>query len=305
MVFYIRLAIVVTFLVSVYGGIPESYNLKVSTNCGKDHVADAVVTVLTDLPRAFVFAKCATGSADFTSSDGTTYKLPVSFPGKGTSKCKFLKRKGVDTYVLTVVVAYGEDDDQVQQSDQIYTITCTFDPNALDDSAKQTIEGSLAAPRAVEVDNGPDTSSSVKLTIADILGNDLDPGEPLTLGRKIILKIKTDGTSKEVGISPWSCDVVGSNPKQRYAVLRAGCGDGIVFPRHSGFTTKGLTATGPFFDSFTLPGEKTLVFECKVTLCSTPCNGNSCGSKRGRRDVHGIFENKITLRSTRFQNLEQ
>ncbi|MCH6102088.1 hypothetical protein MMA98_24115, partial [Salmonella enterica] len=60
--------------------------------------------------------------------------------------------------------------------------------------------------------------------MADILGNDLRPDEALTLGRKVILKIKTDGTSKEVGVSPVSCDVVGSVPKARYAVLRAGCG---------------------------------------------------------------------------------
>nr|ACX37428.1 vitelline envelope zona pellucida domain protein 18 [Haliotis rufescens] len=304
MVFGFRLAIVVTFLVSVYGAIPKNYILKVSTNCGSDHVGDAVVTVLTDLPRALVFAKCPAGDVDFTSNDGITYNLPISFPGKGSSKCKFLKRKDVETYVTRVVVAYGEDDDQVQQSDEIYTITCTFDPKALDDTAEQTIEESLAAPRVLQINNGPVSSSSVTLTMADILGNDLRPDEALTLGRKVTLKIKTDGTSKEVGVSPLSCDVVGSVPMARYAVLRAGCGDGIVFPRHYGFNTKGLTSIGPYFDSFTLPGEKTLAFECNVTLCSTLCDGSSCGKSRIRRDIHGIFENQITLTSARFQNPE-
>lgn len=56
------------------------------------------------------------------------------------------------------------------------------------------------------------------------------------------------------------------------------CGDGLVFPKTSGFQTIGNKVYSPYFDAFKLSGpDDTVEFQCRFVECPGPCNGVGCG----------------------------
>ncbi|XP_071101025.1 vitelline envelope sperm lysin receptor-like [Haliotis cracherodii] len=135
------------------------------------------------------------------------------------------------------------------------------------------------------------------MEVVDILNHQVSR---LLLGKKIRLKLNTSGAAGELGLRPSSCDMVGSDTGHRYALLRAGCGDGIIFPRRSGFISYGLEAFSPYFESVTLSAESYLKFECNFTLCSSMCGGSSCVNERRRRNdmEHGHSDMRKSTKKT-------
>ncbi|XP_046582119.1 vitelline envelope sperm lysin receptor-like isoform X2 [Haliotis rubra] len=260
----------------------------VKPSCGSDGISDAVVTVITDL-QAEARGKCSgSKTVPFTSLDGVHFTLPVSYP-QGSSLCKFIERgNATKVYTVKVIVAFGESGNPLHQVEEEYRVTCTFGPNGKGASKQHKIGDSLIAPSVLKNNVGPGSKATVNLVVNSVVGVDLS-ATPLKLGRIVSLAATATTSGSEVGVRPTSCDAISG--QQRYAILRAGCGDGIVFNTTDGFVTKGLTTRSPFFEMFTMGGSSSVKFECNFTLCSKNCDGSSCVNGRNRRSQ--VEESKI------------
>ncbi len=53
------------------------------------------------------------------------------------------KRKDSHTYFFLMHVSFGDEGARVQEGEDYYTITCTYDPNTAKDSPDQTLEERL------------------------------------------------------------------------------------------------------------------------------------------------------------------
>ncbi|XP_067668779.1 vitelline envelope sperm lysin receptor-like [Haliotis asinina] len=268
------------FAAIVQADIPAGYILKITPNCGANGVSDGSVTIVTDL-NADARAICAGGlSVPFATVDGVNFNLPFSFSGrKGGQPCVFVRRPNSKMFAAKVIVAYGEPGSLLHQYTEEYTISCSFGSKGKDVSAVQSIGKTLMAPKEIQTNVGRSSSSPIVLRMLDVLGKDMT-GVKVNHGRKVRLSAAFSGPEK--GIRPVSCDAIDST-NARYAILRAGCGDGIVFPKNKGFTTKGKKTTSPTFKAFSINTDTSLKFECNFTLCASRCNGNSCTNARGRR----------------------
>nr|UNY67734.1 VEZP6 [Haliotis tuberculata] len=272
--------ILLVFVTIPKAAVPRGYIVKVEPLCGSDGVKDAVVTVTTDL-QAEARGQCAgSKTVPFTNIDGAHFTLSVSYQ-KGSSHCKFIERgNSTKVYTLKVIVAFGESGNPLQQVEEEYRVTCTFGANGKVASKLHKIGDSLIAPSVLKNNVGPGSKAKVNLVVSSVTGVDLS-ATPLKLGRIVSLAATATTTGKELGVRPTSCDAISG--QQRYAILRAGCGDGIVFNTTDGFVTKGLTTRSPFFEMFTIGGSSSVKFECTFTLCSGNCDGSSCVNGRKRR----------------------
>nr|UNY67750.1 VEZP23 [Haliotis tuberculata] len=268
------------FAAIVKADIPAGYILKITPNCGANGVSDGSVTIVTDL-NAEARAVCAGGlNVPFTTADGVNFNLPFSFASRrGGQRCVFVRRPNSKMYAAKVVVSYGEPGSLLHQYTEEYTISCSFGFKGKDLSAVQNIGKTLMAPKEIQTNVGKSSKSLIVLRMLDVLGRDMT-GVKVNHGRKVCLSATFRGFEK--GIRPVSCDAIDST-NARYAILRAGCGDGIVFKKNQGFTTAGKTTSSPIFKAFSINTDKALKFECNFTLCATKCNGNSCTNARGRR----------------------
>ncbi|XP_046553816.1 vitelline envelope sperm lysin receptor-like isoform X2 [Haliotis rubra] len=280
-----RVAFILALVVAIVRGDPPAgYIIDVLPNCGADAVADGYVEVVTDL-NANAKAVCAGGTVHkFSAVDKVKFRLDVSYPGRGSSPCVFEKRKGVDVYVITVTVAYGQKGGMVQKKSEQYTVTCTFSAAGGVASVKHTIHDGLTAPLEVQHNTGSESKSTVTLNVVDVLGNDLT-GSDLHLVKTVQLKAVSKGEQGEKGVKPVSCDAIGVNTKKRYPVLRAGCGDGIIFKRNQGFTTTGLTSVSPYFPAFNVASDPVVSFQCNFTFCDAVCDGSTCKNDKNRRSA--------------------
>nr|UNY67747.1 VEZP20 [Haliotis tuberculata] len=285
----IRVAFIQAFVVAIVRGDPPAgYIIDVRPTCGADAVADGYVEVVTDL-NANAKAICAGGTVHkFSAVDKIKLRLDVSYPGRGRSPCVFTKRKGVEVFVITVTVAYGQKGGMLQQKSEQYTVTCTFSAAGGIASVKHTIHEGLTAPSEVQHNTGTESKSTVTLKIVDVLGNDLT-GSDLHLVKTVQLKAVSKGEQGEKGVKPVSCDAVGVKTNNRYKVLRAGCGDGIIFRKDQGFTTTGLTSVSPYFPAFNVASDPVLRFQCNFTFCAAVCDGSTCKNDKGRRSTE--FDN--------------
>ncbi|XP_046549017.1 mucin-5AC-like [Haliotis rubra] len=134
-------------------------------------------------------------------------------------------------------------------------------------------------PRPPQSHQGQKATSSITLDVVNVLGQSI--AGPIPLARKVQLLATASGASSEQGLRPVACDAVSADG-HRYSVLRAGCGDGIIFAKNQGFTTKGLQAFSPYFKTFKIRKDSSLKFECNFTLCDSVCDGNSCNRRRKR-----------------------
>ncbi|XP_067676840.1 vitelline envelope sperm lysin receptor-like isoform X2 [Haliotis asinina] len=276
----IRAAFILALAI-VRGDPPAGYIIDVLPSCGPDAVADGYVEVVTDL-NAKARAVCAGGTVHkFSAVDKVKLRLDVSYPGGGSSPCVFEKRKDVDVYVITVTVAYGQKGGLVQKKSEQYTVACTFSAAGGVASVKHTIHDGLTAPLEVQHNTGSESKSTVTLNIVDVLGNDLT-GSDLHLVKTVQLKAVSKGEQGEKGVKPVSCDAIGVNTKKRYPVLRAGCGDGIIFKKDQGFTTTGLTSVSPYFPTFNVASDPVLSFQCNFTFCAAACDGSTCHNAKRR-----------------------
>ncbi|XP_046376466.2 vitelline envelope sperm lysin receptor-like isoform X1 [Haliotis rufescens] len=278
-----RCAVVIVLTVFVTmpkAAIPRGYIVQVTPSCGSDGISDALVTVITDL-QAEAWGKCSGAtSVPFTSSDGVHFTLPVSYP-QGSSLCKF-NELGNSTkgYTMKVIVSYGESSNPLHQVEEEYRVTCTFGSSGQSGSKQHRIGDSLIAPSVLKNNVGPGSKAKVNLVVSSVTGGDLS-ATPLKLGRIVTLAATATTSGSEVGVRPTSCDAISG--QRRYAILRAGCGDGIVFNTTDGFVTKGLTTRSPYFQTFAMGGDRSMNFECNFTLCSNNCDGSSCINGRKRR----------------------
>ncbi|XP_067676534.1 vitelline envelope sperm lysin receptor-like [Haliotis asinina] len=268
------------FVTMPNAAVPRGYIMQVKPSCGSDGLTDALVTVITDL-QAEAQGKCSgSKTVPFTTVDRVHFTLPVSYP-KGLSPCKFIERgNSTKVYTLKVTVAFGEPGNPLHQVQEEYRVTCTFGPSGKGASKQHKIGDSLIAPSVLKNNVGPGSKATVNLVVSSVTGVDLS-ATPIKLGRIVSLTATVTTSGSELGVRPTSCDAISG--QQRYAILRAGCGDGIVFNTADGFFTKGLTTKSPLFEMFTLGGSSSLKFECNFTLCSKNCDGSSCVNGRKRR----------------------
>ncbi|XP_071115388.1 vitelline envelope sperm lysin receptor-like [Haliotis cracherodii] len=280
-----RAAFVSALVVAIVRAVPPAgYIIDVKPSCGPDTVADGYVEVVTDL-NANAKAVCLGGTTHkFSKVDNIKLRLNVSYAGRGNSPCIFEKRKGVDVYVISVTVAYGQTGGMIQHKSEQYTVTCTFSAAGGLGTVKHKIHEGLIAPLEVQHNTGRESKSTVTLNVVDVLGNDLT-GSDLHLVKTVQLKAVSKGEQGEKGFKPVSCDAVGVKTKKRYPVLRAGCGDGIIFHRNQGFTTTGLTSVSPYFPAFNVASDPVLRFECNFTFCDAVCDGSSCKNAKIRRSI--------------------
>ncbi|XP_071081178.1 vitelline envelope sperm lysin receptor-like [Haliotis cracherodii] len=261
---------------------PKGYLLKVTPQCGSSESDEAVIKIVSDLDFKGT-AICAGGAkVPFERIDKATALLKVTYGKGGAGKCQFNKRDKVRVYVIKVKVAYGEEGSLVYQAEEERTISCTFDSKNSNQTQGSLITAGLIAPSALSNYHGPAATSKLTLQLTDVLGKDM-LGRKVWRSRKVQLKGTASGSSGEKGVKPVECDAIGHSSGRRYAVIRAGCGDGIVFPKDAGFITDGLVTRSPFFETFGIENDTALNFQCNFTLCPNKCDGDSCKSVRRRR----------------------
>ena len=163
-------------------------------------------------------------------------------------------------------------------------MTCTYDDKQHLISGGYNVGDGMVAPKEIQQHMGFPANTVAVLYLADVLGRTLETNR-IYLGRTVRLVATTNGDDGEMGIKPVACDAVGVNTGERYAILRGGCGDGIVFSKSEGFVTDGLLARSPYFRAFHMSGDKNIKFECNITLCPFPCDSSSCATERKIRSA--------------------
>ncbi|XP_067686910.1 uncharacterized protein [Haliotis asinina] len=265
---------------------PDKFILDVSSQCGRSTSDAAWVTGISDVDADFL-AVCKSGNVfKFHNANGdrVNYRLPVHFSGDASSKCVFNRKGNSQVYVITVKASWGEGSNLIHKSNREYQVTCVYGSRGSDDTRIQSISDRLIAAKTMQENKGPDSVSTIQLEVVDVLGA---PVTFMPQGRKVKLSAKSKGEGRELGIRTIGCDAIGTKTKARYAVIRAGCGDGLIFKKNEGFTTNGLTATSPYFKVFAMRDDNLVKFECNFTMCATKCDGSSCSVSRQRRDVLG------------------
>nr|UNY67748.1 VEZP21 [Haliotis tuberculata] len=260
--------------------VPHKFILKVAPECGPTVKSVAKINVITDL---FItgFARCKDGkNYKFSTTDNVNHLLEVSYAGSG---CVFFKMDSSNVYTVPIFIQYGSPTGPVQTSEEQYQVTCTFDKNGQSKSGFKVVSDALLAPREIQTNLGPSSKSGYSLDMTDVLGNALP--NTVDIGRMVKLTAKSDGRGGESGLRALSCDVVGVKTTKRYAILRAGCGDGMIFKKTAGFTTKGLTSVSPYFATFNLFQDEEVFFDCNFTLCRKACDGSSCATARRKRSM--------------------
>nr|UNY67759.1 ZPB [Haliotis tuberculata] len=287
-----NLVAVVIFMATVRAAIPPGYILQVTPDCGSSDVGDGVISILSDLSVQAKAVCAGNKEVPFVNLDVVNHVLPFSYPTGGSNPCVFTKRKHTRVFTARVIVFYGQMGTSVLHGKEEYIVTCTFSPAGEDVSKTSKITQSLLAANAIHGYAGGDSSSTIILKMVDVLGHNLN-GKSVDLGRKV--QLKAVNTGAEPGIRPVSCDAIDSS-KARYSILRAGCGDGIVFPKTVGFKTTDRKTRSPYFQAFTINVDPILKFECNFTLCDSQCDGDSCASapppgrqKRGSNSDSYVF----------------
>ncbi|XP_067665841.1 vitelline envelope sperm lysin receptor-like [Haliotis asinina] len=270
--------------------IPHKFILKVAPECGPSVNSVAKINIITDL-YITGFARCKDGKKyEFRSSNKVNHILEVSYAGSG---CVFFKMDSSHVYTVPIFIQWGSPASPLQTSEEQYQVTCTFDKNGESKSDFKIITDALLAPREIQTNLGPLAKSGYTLDMTNVLGNALP--STVDIGRMVKLTAKSDGRSGESGLRALSCDVVGVKTTKRYAILRAGCGDGMIFNKSAGFTTKGLTSISPYFATFNLFQDEEVFFDCNFTLCRKACDGSSCATVRRKRSIDSdLSEERIT-----------
>ncbi|XP_050399449.2 vitelline envelope sperm lysin receptor isoform X2 [Patella vulgata] len=261
--------------------IPAGYILDVKPVCGSSVRARPIVKILTDLNIRAV-ARCANGDLNFTKYDAANYELVGSYVHSSRG-CLFTNHKG--TYKLDVAIIYGLPGSGLLSNEQVYTVSCSFNSKAKISASRHQVVGGLVSPHEKLYNVGTSVSSSyITLNVQDIRRNTISTSIPID--KVITLYAVSLGTLKEIGLRAVSCYGIGATNKKRYAILRAGCGDGQVIPHNTGFITNGRTTRSPYFKSFYVEGDKLVSYECTFQLCTGSCNGSSCSV--GKNLVKGI-----------------
>nr|UNY67757.1 VEZP30 [Haliotis tuberculata] len=290
--------IVLGLIATVQAVVPPGYLLDIEPACGKNGIADAAIHLLTDYDAEAKAVCAGNKEVSFTSTDGVFFTLPVSYPvkGGGSSPCKFVKKKDAFVYTILVNVAFGSPGSRLHQTDERYTITCSYQPGANKKSSSVKVKPGAAAPKVIEGNTPPKSPSPILLYLVDVIGRKITGS--VNAGKSVRLKAVTLGPADK-GLRPESCDALNSKGG-RLSILRSGCGDGMVLKQTQGFTTLGKRTYSAFFKVFTVNGDPQLKFECNFTVCAKTCNGPSCFPKgRKRREQPGGILGSFLLSSPR------
>ncbi|XP_064599776.1 vitelline envelope sperm lysin receptor-like [Liolophura sinensis] len=235
---------------------------------------DTTFKLLADVP-AYATATCKGNyKYDFREvGDGISFTLKVGFDERLAHKqCVFQKKVSTNTFVVLIEVGWGEPGGFILTHKEQYQVSCAYGGKGTGKSLDKPVDDWLIAPKEKQYLLGKEVSSTFTLRVINVHG---DPFfHELPLGRWMQLEAISNGKSGEKGIRVLSC--VAANSVTSYAILRAGCGDGIVFEKNAGFETRGLRVFSPYFEGFKLKGSNQLMFVCNITVCDHNCNGNSC-----------------------------
>ncbi|XP_041375491.1 vitelline envelope sperm lysin receptor-like [Gigantopelta aegis] len=237
---------------------------------------NAWIHIVTDL-EVHATAVCKSKSnVPFIPLDDRNQIMDVAYRD-GVRACIFNQRTGTMVFTLNIDLFWNVIGNSSFVEHIVYQIVCTFDEHAQSESAVSGVWHSERAGGAVDGEHEFDTSISVSLNISltDIMGSPIHtPTVPM--GSKVRLLATAGDLLQYKGLMPIGCDAVGVNTNKRYAILRAGCGDGIVLNKTEGFVTTGLSTLSPVFKIFHLSGDTNLVFQCNFTMCKSTCDGISC-----------------------------
>nr|UNY67740.1 VEZP13 [Haliotis tuberculata] len=276
---------VLLLLLNTALAIPPGYNLWVKHTCGATLKEDTLVHIVTDLSIE-ITVDCKDNSLDVQSSDKVEFNFKVAYEGGPGKKCVFKSRKHAGIRMVLVTIKWSEPGEKLRSKQEQYLITCTLDPHAVNQTAKHETKDGLLGPTELQQQMGAQSTSTFELQVTDIYGRAIKTH--VAIGRNIQLYAKMTPVKNEKGFRAVSCNAQGG--RMSYAVLRGGCGDGIVFPRTLGFITKNLTVRSPFFGAFKLGNEPYISFKCNFTSCKTKCDGDSCKFERRRRRGSRLHE---------------
>ncbi|XP_064611720.1 vitelline envelope sperm lysin receptor-like [Liolophura sinensis] len=223
-----------------------------------------------DVP-AYAKAKCQNGDKTFTSTNAVEFELFGAFDRMyNGSNCQYYKKDGSNTFTVDVEIGWGELGSHVINNKDVKTISCAYDDHGRALSATETIAEWFLNPKEMQTLLGIASKAVFDLQVVDVLGRPVGP-DHISIGRKIRLKA-TDSSNELQAFRALSCEA--KNENSTYAILRAGCGDGLVFNKRVGFETTGAEVLSPYFEAFRLRGSANIQFQCTFTACDGSCDGH-------------------------------
>ncbi|XP_071081419.1 vitelline envelope sperm lysin receptor-like [Haliotis cracherodii] len=275
--------------------VPKDYIIDVKQKCGEEGT-QTEVCVMTDL-NVFIQLECKGGRLyNFTAVDRVKYCAVAHFTGDETKTCVYPKRHDLRLYCVKVLVdVVDKEGSSVGINRMIrYTMTCTYDENGEQVSGNSSIVEQYHAPNAVNGHAGKETAKGVTVLLTDIRGVPLKSGIPID--KTVCLKVLLDNStgllldSKPISLFPVSCEAIGTTTGHRHAIVRSGCGDGIIIEKTKGFSMMPRVALSPYFKFFALENDSSFRIMCNFTLCSNCVGKNSCsGTAAKPRSIFKLF----------------
>ncbi|ESO91696.1 hypothetical protein LOTGIDRAFT_233448 [Lottia gigantea] len=259
--------------------VTSSQDVNVRVVCRNDHVAQPV------------------------PADKVHYIQEVAFGKEDDEPCQFDKK--VDSNVYTVMLYVAQIDKEsgfaISQLRHDFLVTCTYDEKGASVSEEKEISSDNIGFHEHIQEIGGAITADITLYLEKANG-DL-ASSPVPLGTTV--RLVANVTSGDEYIRPLTCSA--SNGVYNHTVLLAGCGDGIVFKKEMGFTTKARQMFSPFFPAFRLRGNPSLVYACKFVSCESSCDGSSCSKEkledRKKRAVEGreyhVTSNSFTIEGSK------
>ncbi|XP_064610925.1 vitelline envelope sperm lysin receptor-like [Liolophura sinensis] len=254
---------------------------RLSPQCPEDIHGVATLRMITQVP-AFALAKCKNGDRPFISR-GTRdhYLIGVLEKGQEDTECQFYEKGSGHLYTLDVEIGWGEENRHVITHKRIHTLSCVYDSHgkALTFTESLTDGHILPSEQKLVSETSRTRQLTFELSVIDIT-NAVVLTDNIYMGKKIRLRA-VDPSNSVVAFRALSC--VARNGVSSYAILKAGCGDGTVFKKTTGFRTIGKEVISPYFEAFQLKGGDTVQFQCNFTECEERCDGDSCLEEIRRR----------------------
>lgn len=256
--------------------------IEVKHRCPDNPDGQPTLALIADVPT-YGFAVCKNGGKRFESIDRALHSLSATFDLSDTGKdCIFNYIKGNNSYTLDVEVGWGEDRPLIPKSRK-HSITCRYDVSGKLVVSDQTVSHWFPTPKQHQKLLGSSlVTANIRLQVLDDSNAEIT-WSAVPLGKKIRLKAY-DTPESSLALRPLSC--IAQSPESSYAILRDGCGDGLILDNTVGFKTERFQVNSPLFDAFHLPGGSSLQFVCNFTICDGFCDGDSCSDhNRVRREA--------------------
>lgn len=321
--FVLKFLTCLLFIVAGRASVPENYILDVSKSCG-EKTADgtyysgtgANVTIKSDLHvRAKVH--CANSKIvqiNPINDTNTETTLKLCYTNDTTTcavadDCYFnTPADGSNFYSVELEVYWGFDNGTLMNEYETYTISCIAEGNKTERMSNKAVEDDFVPLTGNLVGNlGGNYAEGSSLKLIDVLGKEITGALPME--KKVHLRIETT-SSEYSGVVPYNCNAKSKDGNTIYPILQAGCGEGVIFPKSVGFTTKGQMSTSPFFKVFRLMEDGSdagISYECSFVVCNNTCDGSSCSlrSKRSSETSEDGPEFNVWTSSFQLQNLEE